>query len=74
MMNFNKQAAFFGGLFGIALTLIIGLIGFMINISARGDAFTIGEAAKQGKELGLFAVIFVLVIAVTAGFIKKKKA
>lgn len=73
MTNFNKQAALFGGLFAVALTLIIGLIGFAVNISARGDAFTLGDMAKQGQELGLFAIVFIVIIAVATGFIKKKK-
>ena len=73
MTKFNKQAAFLGGLVGVALTLIIGLVGFAVNISARGDAFTASEAAKQGKELGIFAIMLILGIGVIAGFIKRKR-
>jgi hypothetical protein len=46
MINFNKEAAFFGGLFAIAITLVAVMIGFTINISSQGDAYTAGEAAK----------------------------
>ena len=33
MTNFNKQAAFIGALLGVLITLIIGLVGFAVNIS-----------------------------------------
>ena len=73
MINFNKEAAFFGGLFAIAFTLVTVMIGFTINISSQGDAYTAGEAAKQGHNLGLYDIVFILVVAVATGFIKRKK-
>jgi hypothetical protein len=49
------------------------MIGFTINICSEGDAYTAGEAAKQGHNLGLYAIVFILIIAVATGFIKRKK-
>ena len=73
MINFNKEAAFFGGLFAIALTLVIGLVGFTINIYSQGDDYTVGEVANQAHNLGIYALVFILVVAITTGFIKRKK-
>ena len=73
MINFNKEAALFGGLFAIAITLVIAMIGFTINICSEADAYTAGEAAKQGHNLGLYAIVFIFVVAVATGFIKRKK-
>lgn len=72
MKKFNKQAAMFGALFAVALTLIIGLVGFAISISSQGDNYTVGEVSKQGHFLGLYAIVFIVSIALATGFIKKK--